>query len=160
MNSTHLDPFQRKLLAAFDDRVPVSGITGVFFSNPKAPSVVLSRSPDQKQDVPVLLVGKYPGGENANVDLGLEISRAGSGCLPLFQCLSEGESTIGVFAPFLFYRGNNSSEFERVATEICQKMHSEGQLSGWLFVRCSVCYITKDGRSHNSSDYPEAFVGA
>jgi hypothetical protein len=39
-------------------------------------------------------------------------------------------------------------------------MHSEGQLSCWLFVRCSVCYITKDGRSHNSSDYPEAFVGA
>jgi len=41
-----LDPFQRNLLTAFEESVPISGLTGIFFRNPKAPSLLLSRSPD------------------------------------------------------------------------------------------------------------------
>ena len=154
-----LDPFQRKLLAAFEEKVPISGITGIFFRNPRAPSLLLSRSPDANQDVPILLAGIQHGGENANADLGMTISSAGNGRLPLFQCMSEGESVTGIFSPFLFYRGFNSSDFERVATEVCQSLHGDGALTAWLIVKCSVTYITKDGRTHDSRDYPEAFVG-
>jgi len=154
-----LDPFQRNLLAAFEESVPISGLTGIFFRNPKAPSLLLSRSLDAKQDVPILLAGIQHGGENENLDLGMIISRAGNGRLPLFQCLSAGESVTGIFAPYLFYRGFNSSDFERVATEVCQSLHGDGALTGWLIVKCSVTYITKDGRTHDSGDYPESFVG-
>ena len=79
--------------------------------------------------------------------------------LPLFQCMSKGETVTGIFAPFLFYRGFNSSDFERVATEVCQSLHGDGALTAWLIVKCSVTYITKDGRTHDSRNYPEAFVG-
>ena len=159
MSVALLDPFQRKLLAAFEEKVPISGITGIFFTNPRAPSLLLSRSPDANQDVPILLAGTQLAGENANADLGMTISSAGNERLPLFQCMSEGESVTGIFAPFLFYRGFNSSDFERVSTEVCQSLHGDGALTGWLIVKCSVTYITKDGRTHDSRDYPEAFVG-
>lgn len=156
MNTT-LDPFQRKLIGAFEATVPESSTTAIFFTHPKAPHLILTRSPEQPQVVPVLLAGTNLGGQIENTKLGISISLASNERLPLFQGISDGNGFYCAIAPFLFYRGYKVSEFKKISTDICKKLADDGALTSWLIVKCAISYLTKDGRFHHSGEYPEAF---
>lgn len=150
--------FTSKLRAAFEHIVPFHGVTLIHFSHPKAPSLLLTRNPaSQPQVVPVLVSGKRAGGELANTELGIELGKAGSGWLPLFQGITDGDGFHGIMAPFLFYRAPADGSFRAAAAAACREASERGLLTSWFIAHCGVSYLTKDGRLHKPEDYPRAF---
>ena len=157
--SIETDPFAVKLRTAFEHSVSGSGVTLINFSHPSAPSLLLTRNPaTQPQVVPVLIAGTDAGGQWANTELGVELSKAGSEWMPLFQGISDGEGFYGIMAPFLFYRAPAHGTFRAAAEAACQEVSERGLLTSWFFVHCGVNYLTKDGRLHKPEDYPRAFA--
>lgn len=156
MSHAFADPFAAKLRDAFEHSVSAKGITFVSFVNPRAPSLLMSRNDGHlPQVVPVLLAGTLLGGEEANTTLGLEISHAGDGWLPLFQGITDGKGFYGVMAPFLFYRAPDHGTFRSAAQSACEDLGERGLLTSWCFVRCGIEYLTKDGRFHVVGDYAD-----
>lgn len=156
MSSDFNDPFAAKLRGAFEHTVSEKGTTFVSFMNPRAPSLLMTRNPEfLPQVVPVLLAGTLLGGEEANTSLGLELSTAGSGWLPLFQGMSDGAGFFGIMAPFLFYRAPSQGTFRAAAEAACEELGERGLLTSRCFVRCGIEYLTKDGRFHSVGDYAD-----
>jgi len=154
MNPTDFDPFAAKLRAAFEHSVSGSGTTFILFAHPRAPSLLLTRNPVLlPQVVPAVLAGTLFGGEEANTQLGVELSKAGNGWLPLFSSINDGAGFHAVLAPFLFYRAPEHGTFREVARAACEELGERGVLTGWCFVHCGITYLTKDGRFHESKDY-------
>jgi hypothetical protein len=152
-----LDSFAAKLRAAFEHSISAEGVTLINFSHPNAPSLLMTRNPaSQPQVVPVLIAGTRAGGEWANAELGIELSKAGKEWMPLFQGITNGQGFYGIMAPFLFYRAPATGTFRAAAEAACQELSERGLLTSWFFVRCGVSYLTKDGRLHKPTDYPQA----
>ena len=148
------DLFAAKLRATFEHTVPASGTRIIFFRNPQAPSLLMTRNPTQlPQVVPVLRAGTATGGEEANAALGLELSRKGGPWLPLFQSMTNENGFYGIMAPYLFYRALGRGTFRTVAEAVCRELVESGFLTGWCLVHCGVSYLTKDGRFHEAKDY-------
>ena len=150
------DPFAAKLRGAFEHSVSAKGITFISFMNPRAPSLLLTRNPAHlPQFVPVLLAGTLLGGQETNTSLGLELSTAGDGWLPLFQGMSDGDGFYGIMAPFLYYRAPDRGTFRSAAQAACEDLGERGLLTSWCFVRCGIQYLTKDGRFHSPEEYAD-----
>ena len=157
MNRADFDPFALKLSAAFEHSVSGTGTTLIHFMHPRAPSLLMTRNPVfSPQVVPAVLAGTLFGGEEANTRLGLELSKAGNGWLPLFCNINDGEGFHAVLAPFLFYRAPESGTFREAAENACEELGRRGLLTGACFVRFGITYLTKDGRCHDSKDYHAA----
>jgi len=153
-----LNPYREQLLGAFAKSVSEEGITMIVFTNPNAPTLLLSRNPRAiPQVVPVLLAGSLFGGEQANVRLGIALSQANSEWFPLFQCVADGEGFFGVIAPYLYYRAPKTGSFSCAATAACEEVAESGLLTDWCIVQCGIGYLTKDGKSHRVENYPQAF---
>jgi len=156
MNREFADPFAAKLRGAFEHSVSAKGITFISFVNPRAPSLLMTRNAGHlPQVVPVLLAGTLLGGEEANTTLGLELSTAGDGWLPLFQGMTDGDGFYGIMAPFLFYRAPDRGTFRSAAQAVCEELGERGLLTSWCFVRCGIQYLTKDGRFHSVGEYED-----
>jgi len=158
VQASRLDPFQKKLLAAFETTVSATGITTIFTTHPKAPHLLLTRNPKFPQNVPILIAGSILGGATGNALLGGKLGLLNEEYLPLSQTVSDNNGTWCVFLPYLFYRNKSSSGFFTAATEAAQELAEVGILTSWFFIKCSVAYLTKDGRTHHAEDYPEAFT--
>lgn len=157
MTSDFTDPFAAKLCGAFEHSVSAKGITFISFINPRAPSLLMTRNAAHlPQVVPVLLAGTLLGGEEANTSLGLELSKAGGGWLPLFQGMTAADGFYGIMMPFLFYRAPVRGTFRSAAEAACEELGERGLLTSWCFVLCGIQYLTKDGRFHDSREYPRA----
>lgn len=153
-----LNPYREQLMAAFATSVPETGTTMVLFRHPNAPILLLSRNPATlPQVVPVLLAGCLFGGQEANVRLGVALSLASDGQIPLFQGITDGGEFHGIMAPYLFYRAPENGRFSAAAKKACEEAAEDGLLTDWCLVRCGVSYVTKDGKAHRVEDYPEAF---
>ena len=154
MNRDMPDLFAAKLRAMFEHTVSASGTRIIFFRNPRAPSLLMTRNPAQLPHVvPVLLAGTATGGEEANTALGLELSRKGDPWLPLFQGMTDENGFYGIMAPYLFYRAPRRGSFRQAAVEACRELGESGFLTGWCLVHCGVSCLTKDGRFHEAKDY-------
>jgi hypothetical protein len=57
LQAPRLDPFQKKLLSAFETTVSATGITTIFTTHPKAPHLLLTRNQKFPQRVPTLIAG-------------------------------------------------------------------------------------------------------
>ena len=151
------DLYAVKLRAAFEHTVSAGTTRIIFFRNPRAPSLLMTRNPAQlPQVVPVLLAGIAAGGAEANTALGLELGKLGGPWLPLFQGMTGQDGFYGIMFPYLFYRAPQRGTFRQAAEGACRKLDESGLLTGWCLVHCGVSYLTKDGRFHEAKDYPRA----
>ena len=152
-----MNHIQRKLIETFEASVPSMGTTFIMFTHPNAPSLLMSRDPKiLPQVVPVLLAHTSSGGSDENTLLGVDLSMAGDGWLPLFRELSDGKDFYGVMTPFLFYRPRIGGTFGDAASRACAELAEEGRLTDWCIVRCGIKYLTKDGRFHSAEEYAQA----
>ena len=158
LQAPKLDPFQKKLLAAFETTVSATGITTIFTTHPKAPHLLLTRNPKFPQNVPILIAGTLLGGAAGNALLGGQLGLLNEEYLPMSQTVTDNNGTWCVFLPYLFYRNKSSSEFFTAATEAAQELAETGTLTSWFIIKCSVAYLTKDGRTHHAEVYPDAFT--
>lgn len=152
-----MNTIQRKLIDTFEASVPSEGTTFIMFSHPNAPSLLMSRDPKiLPQVVPVLLAHTSSGGSDENTLLGVDLSMAGDGWLPLFQSISDGKDFHGVMTPFLFYRPRVGGTFYDAVRRACEELVGEERLTDWCIVRCGIKYLTKDGRFHSVEEYAQA----
>jgi len=151
------DLYAVKLRTAFEHTVSAGTTRIIFFRNPRAPSLLMTRNPAQlPQVVPVLLAGTAAGGAEANTALGLELGKLGGPWLPLFQGMTGQDGFYGIMLPYLFYRAPQRGTFRQAAEGACRKLGESGLITGWCLVHCGVSYLTKDGRFHEAKDYPRA----
>jgi hypothetical protein len=144
---------------AFEATVPSRGSTLILSGHPQAPSLIMSRDPQQlAQIVPVLLACAPTGDEEASMSLGMALTRAGGHQLPLFQCITDRAGFHGIMAPYLFYRAPAAGSFSAAAATACREVSRAGLIADWCTVRCGISYLTKDGKCHRHEDYPLAFL--
>jgi hypothetical protein len=149
----NLNPYQKKLLDAFEASISATGFTVFLFRNPKAPNLMLSRNPTTPQIVPVLVAGISIGDEEANLELGGKLYLQNKEYLPLTQAISDKKGFWGVITPYLFYKGGAESGFLKAANAAARELADARDLTDWIIVKCYVEYITKDGLIHYPKDY-------